>query len=61
LLWYILVFDDVVGVALVQEGDSQQEVYFASRVLHGVETRYQMVDKVVLALVHVTRTLSAYF
>ena len=40
LLLYILVSEDVVGVALVQESNSQQLVYFANKVLYGAETRY---------------------
>jgi len=48
--------------ALVQDVDgTQHPVYFVSRTLQDLETRYQMVEKPSLSLVHATRCLRPYF
>jgi len=36
-------------------------MYFVSQVLHGAEVRYQMVEKVALALVIIARRMRMYF
>ena len=37
------------------------EIYFVSRVLHDAEKRYQMIEKVVLAIITLARRLRPYF
>jgi len=62
LLVYITATDNTVSAALVQEVDgTQNPVYFVSRTLQDPETRYQMVDKLALSLVHAARRLRPYF
>ena len=54
LIMYISALTNIVSSALVQEKDeTQQPIYFTSRILQDLETRYQMVEKVVLALITV--------
>jgi len=54
--------EDAVSVVLVQEVEVEERpVYFVSRVLHGVEVRYQMIEKVTLALVITARRMRMYF
>jgi len=62
ILVYLSVSKETVSSALVQEMQSEQRpVYFASKTLQDAETRYQMVEKVALALVMTARKLRAYF
>lgn len=62
LYLYLSVTDQVVSAVLVQEiGKDQQPIYFVSTVLHGVETRYQKIEKLDLALVVAARRLRPYF
>jgi len=62
LLVYITATDHTVSVALVQETDrTQHPVYFVSRTLQDPETKYQMVEKLALSLVHAARRLRPYF
>jgi len=62
LLVYITATDHTVSAALVQEIEGMQHpVYFVSRMLQDLETRYQMVEKLALSLVHATRRLWPYF
>jgi len=62
LLVYITITDHTVSAALVQEIEgTQHPVYFASRTLQDPETRYQMVEKLALSLVHAARRLRPYF
>ena len=50
------------SVALVQDIEgTQHPVYFVSRTLQDPETRYQMVEKLALSLVHVAHRLCLYF
>ena len=52
LLLYLPIVDEVVSSALVQEeGKHQLPIYFTSRMLHDAERCYQMIEKVVLALI----------
>jgi len=61
-LVYITATDHTVSAALVQEiEDTQHPVYFVSRMLQDPETRYQMVEKLALSLVHAARRLRPYF
>jgi len=62
LLVYITATDYTVSVALVQEIEgTQHPVYFVSRTLQDPETRYQIVEKLALSLVHAARRLRPYF
>ena len=58
---YFSVSDDTISAALVQEGPEQRPVYFISRVLQSAETRYQLVEKIALALLTAARRLRQYF
>ena len=62
LLVYITATDYTVNAALVQEIEgTQHPMYFVSKTLHNPETRYQMVGKLALSLVHAARRLHPYF
>jgi len=62
LLVYITATDNTVSAALVQEIEGiQHHVYFVSQTLQDPETRYQMVEKLALSLVHATHRLRPYF
>jgi len=62
LLVYITATDYTVSVAVVQDIEgTQHPMYFVSRTLQDPETRYQMVEKLVLSLVHAARRLRPYF
>lgn len=59
---YLSITKDAISVVIVQEEEKQQKlIYFISRVLHDVETRYQLIEKLALALVTVARRLRSYF
>jgi len=59
---YLVVSNEAVSSVLVQEIETEERpVYFISRVLHGAEIRYQMVEKVTLALVITARRMRMYF
>ncbi|RDX64163.1 Retrovirus-related Pol polyprotein from transposon 17.6, partial [Mucuna pruriens] len=58
LLIYILVADEAVSVAMVQEREGKQHpIYFISKVLQNAEKRYQRIEKEALALVVASRRL----
>jgi len=62
LLVYITATDHTVNAALVQEIEGMQHlVYFVSRTLQDLETRYQMVEKLAISLVPAARRLRPYF
>ncbi|XP_020218740.1 uncharacterized protein LOC109801971 [Cajanus cajan] len=61
MIVYISASDKAISTALVQEQTEQIPVYFISRVLQEAETRYQHLEKTVLALVHTARRLRHYF
>jgi len=62
LLVYITTTDHTVSAALVQEIEgTQHPVYFVSRTLQDPKSRYQMVEKLVMSLVHAARRLRPYF
>ncbi|XP_052728231.1 uncharacterized protein LOC108329042 isoform X1 [Vigna angularis] len=58
---FLAVSDDTVSSALVQEQPEFKLVYFVSRTLQPVETRYKRVEKIALALVMAARRLRPYF
>jgi len=61
-LLYLSVADKVVSLTFVQEdGKHQLPIYFTSRILHDAEKWYQMIEKVVLALITSDRRLRLYF
>nr|KYP76697.1 Transposon Ty3-I Gag-Pol polyprotein [Cajanus cajan] len=61
MIIYISVSDKAISAVIVQEQTEQMSVYFVSRVLQDAETRYQHLEKTVLALVHTARRLRHYF
>nr|KYP76975.1 Retrovirus-related Pol polyprotein from transposon 17.6 [Cajanus cajan] len=59
---YLAVSDEAISSVIVQEkGGTQAPIYFVSRLLQDSETRYQLIEKVVLGLVHTSRRLRHYF
>jgi len=58
ILLYLVVSEETVSVALVQE---LELVYFVIQTLHATETRYQMIEKVALALVLTAKQMRPYF
>nr|KYP51927.1 Retrovirus-related Pol polyprotein from transposon 17.6 [Cajanus cajan] len=62
LLVYLAVSDEAISSVLVQEKEgAQAPIYFVSRLLQDAETRYQLIEKVALRLVHTSRRLRHYF
>jgi len=62
LLVYITAIDHTISVVLVQDvGGNQHPVYFVSRTMQDPQTRYQVVEKLALSLVHAARRLRPYF
>ena len=61
LFMYLLVSEHAVSTVLLRDRGVQQPVYYINKTLVDVETRYLPLEKLVLALVHVTRKLSQYF
>nr|KYP74121.1 Retrovirus-related Pol polyprotein from transposon 297 family [Cajanus cajan] len=61
IIVYLCVSDEAISAVLVQEKEVQQPVYFISRMLQDSETRYQLLEKVALGLVHTARRLRQYF
>jgi len=59
---YLEVLEEAVSVTLVQEVNKEERpVYFVSHTLHAAETRYQMIEKLALALVLTARRTRPYF
>lgn len=58
---YLGVSAEAISAALVQEQPKPRLIYFVNRVLQVAETCYQQVEKVVLALLNVSRRLRPYF
>jgi len=59
---YLAISEEAVSAALVQEVNHEEyPVYFVSRTLHAAKTRYQMIEKVALALVLTARRMRPYF
>jgi len=62
IIVYLAISEEMVSAALVQDIDKEERpVYFVSRTLHAVETRYQMIEKVALALMLVAKRMWSYF
>ena len=58
---YLLVSDHAVSIVLLRDQGVQHPVYYISKTLVDVETRYLPLEKLVLTLVHATRKLPHYF
>ena len=61
LFMYLSMSDHVVNVVLLKDQGVQQSVYYISKTLVDAETRYLLLEKLVLALVHATWKLPHYF
>ncbi|XP_027362525.1 uncharacterized protein LOC113870124 [Abrus precatorius] len=61
MIVYLAVSDNAISSVLLQEIFEPTHVYFISRTLQGPESRYQLMEKVVLALLHTARQLRHYF
>ncbi|KAK3004199.1 hypothetical protein RJ639_018605 [Escallonia herrerae] len=62
LFLYLSVTEVAVSSVLVKEGDGvQKPIYYVSKVLQDVETRYPKIDRIALALVTSARRLWPYF
>ena len=62
ILLYLSIADEGVSSTLMQEeGKHQLPIYFTSRILYDAEKCYQMIEKVVLALITSARQLRPYF
>ncbi|XP_027338057.1 uncharacterized protein LOC113851996 [Abrus precatorius] len=61
MIVYLAVSDHAISSVLLQETPEPNPVYFVSRTLQGPESRYQLMEKVVLALVYTARRLRHYF
>ena len=62
LILYVAVFEGAVNMALLWEEDrAQQPIYYTSKFLLDVETRYPDMEKLALALIVAARKLRPYF
>ncbi|XP_022026101.1 uncharacterized protein LOC110926690 [Helianthus annuus] len=62
LILYLSAAEVAVGAILMVERENiQTPIYYISKMLTGPETRYSMIEKLVLALVHASRRLRRYF
>ncbi|KAK3010429.1 hypothetical protein RJ639_011088 [Escallonia herrerae] len=62
LLIYLSVTEVAVSTILIKEEDGvQKPIYYVSKVLQDVETRYPKIDKIALALIISARRLRPYF
>lgn len=57
---FLAVGEEAISAALVQETPEFRPIYFVSRSLKEAETRYQRLEKVVLALLNATQRLRPY-
>ena len=58
---YLSVSERAMSTVLLRDKVVQQPMYYISKTLVDVETRYLPLEKLVLALVHVTRKFPYYF
>ena len=61
LFMYLSVSEHAMGAVLLRDKAVQKPMYYISKTLVDAETRYLPLEKLVLALVHVTRKLPHYF
>nr|KYP63265.1 Retrovirus-related Pol polyprotein from transposon 297 family [Cajanus cajan] len=57
LVVYMCVSHEAISSVLIQEKETQVPIYFVSRMLQDSESRYQLLEKVALGLVHTARRL----
>ena len=61
LFMYLSISKHAISTVLLKDQRVQQPIYYISKTLVNVETRYLPLEKLVLALVHATRKLPHYF
>ncbi|GKV50784.1 hypothetical protein SLEP1_g57479 [Rubroshorea leprosula] len=62
LYLYLDISDEAISSVLVkEEGKQQKPVYYISSILHGVELRYPVAEKIALAIVTSAKKLRPYF
>ena len=61
LFVYLSVFNHAISAVLLRDQEVQNLIYYISKTLVDVKTRYLPLEKLVLALVHTTRKLPHYF
>ena len=61
LFMYLSVSEHVVSAMLLRDQSVQQPIYYVSKTLVNVETKYLPVEKLILTLVHATKKLPHYF
>ena len=61
LFMYLSIFDHAISAVLLRDHRVQHPIYYISKTLVDVKTRYLPLEKLVLALVHATRKLPHYF
>ena len=59
---YFSITDQAINSVIVHDqNQGQKSIYFVSKVLQGLEERYQAIEKAALAIVFMTRRLQHYF
>ena len=61
LFMYLSISDHAISTVLLRDQGVQHPIYYISKILVDVKTRYLPLEKLVLALVHATRKLPHYF
>ncbi|GJT27645.1 reverse transcriptase domain-containing protein [Tanacetum coccineum] len=62
LIVYLAASKECISVVLMaKRGKDQRPIYFVSRVLQGAELNYPIMEKLVVAQIHVARSLKKYF
>ena len=62
LYMYLYVSEQALSVVLVREElKIQKPIYYVSKVLHGVELNYSVIEKFALAMITASRKLRPYF
>jgi len=62
LFFYLAILESSVSGALIREDEGvQKPIYYISHFMNGPQTRYQRLEKLVLALFIISRKLKYYF
>ena len=62
LYLYLAVSDKALSAVLVKQEDKvQKPIYYVSKVLHGAELNYSIIEKFALAMITTSRKLRPYF